>query len=418
MKINYCKKCLNPSNHPLGIIFNEDGICSGCYVHEEKYEINWEKKIRKLKKFFSKYKNKYSYDCIIPINGNGDDYFVTHTAKHILGLRPLLVSYNNHFNTKVGIRNTANLVNKLDCEHINITINPKLVREITKTSLNSIGDMYWHILAGNQAFPVQIACKMNIPFILWGVNGWLDQVGKFSHYHEVEMTKKIWEEFSLRNFTYIDLLKRNKKIKHRDLAPLIYPSLNEIKDKNIRGIYLGNYVLWDAKKQTEDMIKLYGYETMEQQRTHNTYESIYCKNNAGVHDYIKYLKHGYGKVTDHLNRDIRFKRISREEAIKIRSYYEPKQPEDLNIFLNWINTSKKDFFSIINKHSKINTKSNSNSNSNSNKKYKVSKTNIASLEKKLNYKKTKLLEKETLKDDYIVFGRSYSDKRNFKALKG
>ncbi len=411
MKINLCKKCLNPSNHPLGIIFDENGICSGCYVHDEKYKIDWNKKILKLKKFFSKYKNKYAYDCIIPINGNGDDYFVTHVAKNILGLRPLLVSYNNHFNTKVGIRNTANLINKLDCEHINITLNPGLVKEITKTSLNAIGDMYWHILSGNQAFPVQIACKLGVPFILWGVNGWLDQVGKFSHYHEVEMTKKIWEEFALRNFTYIDLLKKNKKINLKDLAPLIYPSLDEIKEKNIRGIYLGNYVLWDAKKQTEEMIKLYDYETMQQQRTHNTYESIYCKNNAGVHDYIKYLKYGYSKVTDHLNRDIRFNRITRNDALKIKSKYENKIPEDLDMFLSWINISKKDFLSLIRKYSKINYNTIS-------KKNKYKNKGIEIIEKKLNYKKTKLLERENFNQDYIIFGRSYSDKKNYKATEG
>ena len=30
-----------PSNHPLNIIFDGDGICSGCKVHEEKYSIDW-----------------------------------------------------------------------------------------------------------------------------------------------------------------------------------------------------------------------------------------------------------------------------------------------------------------------------------------------------------------------------------------
>ena len=53
MKISYCKKCLNPSNHPLGIIYNNEGVCGGCLVHEEKYEINWDKKIEKLGNFFN-----------------------------------------------------------------------------------------------------------------------------------------------------------------------------------------------------------------------------------------------------------------------------------------------------------------------------------------------------------------------------
>ena len=31
-----CKRCLYTSNHPLGITFDDEGVCSGCRVHEEK----------------------------------------------------------------------------------------------------------------------------------------------------------------------------------------------------------------------------------------------------------------------------------------------------------------------------------------------------------------------------------------------
>lgn len=410
MKINYCKKCLNPSNHPLGIIFNNEGVCGGCLVHNEKYKINWDKKIDKLGNFFNskKNKNKY-YDCVIPVVGNGDDFFVTHVAKKILKLNPLLVSYNTGFNTKVGIRNLARLVSKLDCDHFQITSNPNIIKKICLKTFNKIGDFYWHILAGNQAFPVQVAVKMKIPTILWGVNGWLDQVGKFSHNHETEMTKKIWEEFSLRNLITKKVIDKN--INQKDIAPFIYPSLQEIKKVGVRGIYLGNYLLWDAKKQTEEMITKYGYETFKQQRTHNTYESIYCKNNAGVHDYIKFLKYGYGKVTDHINRDIRFKRISREDARFIVAKYERNIPEDLNYFLKWIKLSKKQFFNRFTNNAFNYMESKCN-------KIKIDPIILNKIEDKLNYIKTNNLEKENFDQEYIVFGRTYIDEGNFKAIEG
>ena len=41
MEIKQCKRCLYKSNHPLGITFNKDGICSGCQIHEEKDSLNW-----------------------------------------------------------------------------------------------------------------------------------------------------------------------------------------------------------------------------------------------------------------------------------------------------------------------------------------------------------------------------------------
>mgnify|MGYP003307326545 CR=1 FL=1 len=71
------------------------------------------------------------------------------------------------------------------------TVGPETVKEITRLSIRELGDIYWHVLAGTQTFPVQVATKLKIPLIIWGVNGWLDQVGMFSHHDQVEMTKKV-----------------------------------------------------------------------------------------------------------------------------------------------------------------------------------------------------------------------------------
>lgn len=417
MKITYCKKCLNPSNHPLGIYFDKHGVCGGCNVHEEKYKINWDHKLKILNEFFDKKKNSF-YDCVIPINGNGDDFFVTHFVKKVLRLNPLLITYNNHFNTKIGIRNTSRLIASLDCDHINMTLNPQVVKKITKKSFELIDDIYWHVLSGNQSFPIQIALKMNIPVIIWGVNGWLEQVGKFSHHDNAEMNKRIWEEFSLRNLSYKKILNK-LELCSRDLAPLIYPSLQEIYKKKLKGIYIGNYILWDSKKQTEEMIRLYGYETIKQERTHNTYESIYCRINAGTHDLIKFLKYRYGKVIDHINRDIRFKRISREESKYIVNKYQNIIPKDLDTFCNWGKFNKNLFLKKLLKLNSFSIKNNrifdKEPNIISNLEKKTSQE-VDAIEKKLNYIQTINLEKEKSSDQFNIFGRTYMDKYNYKAL--
>ena len=82
------------------------------------------------------------------------------------------------------------------------------------------------------------------------------------------------------------------------------------------------------------MIEKYGYETAAQERTFNTYEDVHCAHSAGLHDYLKFLKLGYSKVTDHACREIRLKRMTREEGIKMVKKYTFKEPNDLDIFLN------------------------------------------------------------------------------------
>ena len=41
-----CNRCLNPENHALNITFDEQGICSGCRVHTEKDQIDWNERTK------------------------------------------------------------------------------------------------------------------------------------------------------------------------------------------------------------------------------------------------------------------------------------------------------------------------------------------------------------------------------------
>ena len=92
-------------------------------------------------------------------------------------------------------------------------------------------------------------------------------------------------------------------------------------------------------------------ESSSEIRTFNSYETIYCWNKSGVHDYLKYLKCGYGKATDHATRDIRLKRMTREEGIELANQYDQVLPEEsIDLFLDWIGMSSKQFFEIMNTH--------------------------------------------------------------------
>ncbi|MGF1843507.1 N-acetyl sugar amidotransferase [Vibrio clamense] len=423
--MKYCKRCLYPENHALNLILDNDGVCSGCRVHEEKYQIDWQKKEQELEQLLAHYKVRTGshYDCVIPVTGVGDDFFIVDLIKNKYGLNPLLVTYNTHFSTKVGIRNLARLITELDCDHMTSTVGPDTVKEITRLTLENMGDMYWHVLAGSQTFPVQVATKLDIPLIIWGVNGWLDQVGMFSHHDRVEMTKKVRKEHALRGVDAEHLIGGSQKVSVKDLQAFTYPSDEQLEKSRVRGLYVGNYVQWDSQQQIENMIERYGYETHEQERTYNRYESIACANNASVHDYIKYLKFGYAKVNDHVARDIRLKRISREQGLALIRQYLPIKPKALGRFLEWAELTEDEFYQYIDKFrdSKVWEKDDAGE--------WVLKESVLDLQLSENeqelavedpreYKQTDLLESQSFDDEYILLGRTYIDEENFKAKEG
>ena len=347
-----CKRCLYPENHPLNITFDDEGICSGCRVHEEKDILDWKERLEKLKSILDNYKNKSgnNYDCIIPVSGARDSYFIVHTIKNVYGLNPLLVTYNKHYNTALGVRNLANLRIMFDCDIMTLTVNPESVKKITRATLRKFGSIYWHCIAGQTVYPVQTAVKLKIPLIIWGAHQGIDQVGMFSHLDEVEMTRKYRKEHDLMGYEAEDLIDEFDNITEKDITQFKYPDDKEIERVGLRGIYLNNYIRWDSRAQHEKMIIKYKFQSKLQARTFDNYNDVDCWNYSDLHDYIKYLKHGYSKVFDHACREIRLRKMTRQKAIELVKKHMTQKPKNTKLFFEWLGVTESGFNYLIDQH--------------------------------------------------------------------
>ena len=351
-EIIFCKKCLYSNLHPFGLTFDENGICSGCKIHDEKNQLNWKERYEKLLKLISPYKSKSNknYDCIIPVTGGQDSYFIVFIAKYKLGLNPLVLNYNKYFNTPLGIRNLANLRNKFDVDIIMQNINPISVKKITRHTLMEYGNFYWPILAGHSVFPVQIAVKYKIPLIIWGAHQGLEQAGMFSHTHEVEMTRRYRSDHDLFGVESDSLRSLDNDLKEEDIIQYKYPDHKELDQVGVRGIYLGNYIRWDPVMQHKKMIKEFNYKSCSFDRTFDCYDYVDCFNYMNLHDILKLYKLGYSKVTDHASREIRYNRISRNQGINLVRKYELNPPKYINLFCNWLGVNEKSLDFVLNRN--------------------------------------------------------------------
>ncbi len=342
MEIKQCKRCLYKSNHPLGITLDKEGICSGCRIHEEKNNLDWLERWDKLEKLVNNYKskNRNNYDCIVPVTGSHDSYYIVHIVKNKLKLNPLLVTYNKYFNTPLGIKNLSNLRIKFNCDIIIQNVNPLSVKKITRETFRRFGNIYWACIAGQTVFPVQTAVKHGIPLIIWGAHQGLEQVGMFSHTHEVEMTRRYRKDHDLFGFEADDLISIDNILKENDIWQYRYPSDVDINKIGVRGIYLGNYIRWDPKAQHEEMIKKYNYKSASFERTFDCYDFVDCYNYMDIHDLLKFYKHGYSKVTDHACREIRFGRLNKNKALSLVRYYQFKSLKYESLFSEWLGITK------------------------------------------------------------------------------
>ncbi|NDD03475.1 MAG: N-acetyl sugar amidotransferase, partial [Proteobacteria bacterium] len=138
-------------------------------------------------------------------------------------------------------------------------------------------------------------------------------------------------------------------ITEKDVIPYLYPSDKELEEVGVTGLFLGHYIPWDARSQIE-VVKEFGWSPKSDGPVEGTYgnhenldESTYY-----IHDYLKYVKFGFGRATDHAGIDIRNGRITREEACKLVREHDGRYPkEHLKAFLEFYKMSKSEFDKVI-----------------------------------------------------------------------
>jgi len=354
-KVNYCTSCTYPSTSSAPLIFNKDNICSGCVVAKQGKKMNWNKRFKLLIKLTEQYKNKNDYDILIPVSGGKDSYFQTHIAINELGLKPLLVTYYGNNYTEEGEYNLNRMAKIFKADHIIFKPSKEILIKMNRLGLKLQGDMNWHSHCGIFTYPIQMAVKYKIPLILWGEHGFMNLAGMHSYNDFIEFTSKHRKEHLLRGFDWYDFIDENldktkhKKIKEglkpRDLSWAQYPTDSEIYENGIRGIYLSNYINWDGDENAKVVKKLYNwkYSKKKFERTYRESSNLDDMHENGIHDYLKFVKFGYGRATDHSTKDIRSGKMTRKRAIKEIKKRDHIKPKDLKRWLKYVKMSEKEF---------------------------------------------------------------------------
>jgi N-acetyl sugar amidotransferase len=347
----YCTKCVYPSFAAAVATFDDDGVCTGCRVNEAKQHIDWADRREELEEILEEYRCKdgSNYDCLIPVSGGKDSHYQTYVITQEFGLRPLLVTYHGNNYLPEGLRNLRNLRERFGCDHIFFSPNVQALKKLNRLCFRMMGDMNWHAHCGIFTYPVQVAVKERIPLIIWGEHGFTDLAGMFSLNDRIEMTAKFRLEHAQRGYDWHDMIEETEGLTAQDLLWARYPSDEELADVGVRGIYLGNYVDWEANTQTEKMIRDWGFEQSEQpfERTYRRMSNLDDMHENGIHDYLKYVKFGYGRGTDHSMKDVRSGHMTRDEAIAMVEKYDHVKPRrDLERWLEYVGMTEDEFDEI------------------------------------------------------------------------
>lgn len=345
-RMTYCSRCCYPIVAATPISLDSENVCSGCRAHDEQKTINWPRREKMFRELCDEYrsKNGKTYDCLIPVSGGKDSFYQVHILKNEYKMNPLLVTYNENNETDIGKRNIQRMKNAFGCDYINVTPSVHVLKKMNRIGLRIMGDPDMHAHMGINSVPIQMAVKFEVPLIIWGEHGFMNLGGMHSYKDMVEYTARYRKEHLLRGYDWNDFV-GEEGLTEQDLLWAKYPDDGEIERMGVRGIFISNYFGWNQDDHTKKMIDLYGFEInpLPFDRTYKRDSNLNNVHDNGIHDYMKYVKFGYGRVVDHVCRDIRSGVLTRPEGIELIRRYDHVVPGDIIRWLEYVGMTRVEF---------------------------------------------------------------------------
>ncbi len=321
--ITYCTNCLLPSTKP-DLLF-EDGVCSACLNYTRRENIDWDEREREFLKLLDRYRSKdgSKHDCIVPVSGGKDSTFQVLKMLEY-DMKPLCVNGSTDMLSDIGRRNIDN-IKSFGVDYIEVTINPVLTKKANRIALETIGDISWIDHWRIFTTPARVAVQTGIPLLMWGECGQNEYGGPAASTKRNVLDRKWMEEFGTRGLRLHDLVGQ-EGITERDLISLQYPEEEDLQRVGVTGLFLGYYLPWDGYQNTL-LAQAHGFESYPTRVEGNlvSYENL-DNIHHGVHDYFKFLKYGFCRVTDLASLNIRRGRMSRSEALEVVRKYDGEFP--------------------------------------------------------------------------------------------
>ena len=340
-----CKKCLTTSTRPRIEFFN--GVCSACINFQERKKINWKLREKQLWKICNKFrKGNGEYDVVVPAGGGKDSSYVAWMLKNKFKMNPLCVCCEPPLITKLGLEN----LNKFKSSGFDLIYlsESKHDKKMNKIAFIKSGLPQHNWLASIQIAPLKIAYKFEIKFVMWGEEGESMYGGKNTYKNKFNVDTSLFN-LKLNNNPI------NKFIKDSSIKKNYYWSILNKKEKkqyaNIFKCYWSYFEKWDESKHLKFAKKYCGlkFDKIKQSNAINNHSHTDQKMFA-LHMYLAYLKFGFGRATTDTSIDIRHKKLTRKQAIKIVKKYDRIFPKNyLSDYCKYFNMTQKNFIKILHK---------------------------------------------------------------------
>lgn len=353
MKVKYCSKCVNPSTRP-NITFDERGVCPVCQFEEGKSRqvIDWEGRRKELNGIceWGKNNTRSSYDCIVTVSGGKDSTRQACYARDELGMNPLLVncSYPPEQLSELGADNLSNLIS-LGFDTVSLSLNPQLWKQLMREGFFRFGNWARSTEMALYAIPIHFAIAYQIPLIFYGENPVLTIGEKHGRTDGDASQLKQGNTIAGGPSSLLP-----DDVTPQDAHFYYYPPDEDMEAAQLRLVYLGYYMPDWSGRNNADYAIARGFKVRpEPPEAIGDLWGFSCLDEdfSIVNQFLKYVKLGFGRVTDQVVEAINSGIMSRDEGLELVRKYDGKcDISFIRRFCNYLEITEEEFWQVVEKY--------------------------------------------------------------------
>jgi N-acetyl sugar amidotransferase len=325
-RVRLCKRCVNPDTRP-NIVFDSEGICPVCRFEEEKREgvIDWAARRAEIESIaeWGRTHTRATYDCIVTVSGGKDSTRQAIFARDELGMNPLLVScvYPPEQLHDRGAQNLANLIS-LGFDTLSIGLDPQIWKRLMREGFFRFGNWARSTEMALYALPIHAAIAYQIPLIFYGENP-VQTIGE--RHGRIDGDASRLKQGNTITGGPQQLF--TDDISPADAHFYFYPSDDDMEYARLRLVYLGYYIPdWSGHQNAEFSVQR-GLVTRAEppEKTGDLWGFTGLDEDFRlVNQMIKYVKFGFGHISDQVVEAINAGMMTREEGIELVQKYDGK----------------------------------------------------------------------------------------------
>lgn len=296
-----CTRCIMDDT-VKGISFDENGVCTFCHIHDEleisfPIDNNSPKRLNEIINKIKKDGRNKKYDCIVGVSGGKDSsYTLVKVVK--LGLRPLVVHFDNGWNSDLAVQNIKNLCSLMNLDLHTHVADWEEFKDLQRSFLfASVPDgevpTDWVITSVMH----EIASKENVKYIIGG-----------NTFRTEGTTPLTWTYQDPKYITSIHKLFGSKRIKSFPIMGtwrFMYYSVI----KRIRWVRLLYFIPYNENEAVEYLTNNFNWKNYGGKHFESTYTKFF-------QSYILTRKFNIDKRKLHFSALIRSNQMSRDEALQ------------------------------------------------------------------------------------------------------